>query len=723
MKLPPVHSDRRGNSLKALLAAGAITVAISFLSPVVVIAQSPQEVVIYIFQNSDGAFPEAGLVQGSDGNLYGVTAGGGGPARGTAFVITTSGALASLHTFTGADGVSPLWRLAEGTAGNFYGTTALLSSDPTNAYPFGSVFQVSSSGAFATLHGFSGGSDGDGPEGGLVLGPDANLYGSTGGGGSSGLGEIFKIAPDGTLTTLHSFSGPDGVGPYGNLALGADGSIYGATVSGGANNEGTVFRMASDGTFTTLYSFALGTPRAIIPANGVVLARDGNLYGTASNGGTAADQAVFRVAPTGGGFTVLGEVYAGAGSTTVQCSISGLIQGSDGNFYGTTFRGGDYSLGSVFQLTPSGSVSTVHSFQGGNTDGEFPCGGVIQAKDGNLYGTTVNGGPAGGPGFPNGFGTVFKIVMPTQGSALLDDGSGGTTFQPQPSTTSNKSGAAEPNQCSVQSLRVRCLDQSQMPVPNCTISLQLTADTTDVGGHVQAFHTTAHPLGNLLPLTSGALPPNASNCPVAGSANGQYVFTTPVGPGADQGTALLLYYAPEASGSAMISGVAAASGFSASIAPASIHVGIPNLQPLSASPGVLQLTGPTNPHPSNHYGTTSLVAILTDIATQYDATIRQPNSLQYPFAANDESLIEGGLFDLDGSYDRTSGHALHRLGHSADVGSGIPGAPFQVAVPPNVRMALYQLVAASGLRPINEGIGCYPIPTPAVTCTHWHLQY
>ena len=318
-------------------------------------------------------------------------------------------------------------------------------------------------------------------------------------------------------------------------------------------------------------------------------------------------------------------------------------------------------------------------------------------------------------------GPILQIV-PGTGSAVLDDGAGGITFQPAPSITSNKPAAAEPNQCNVQTLRVRCLDQNQSPVPSCNISLQLTPDPTDVGGHIQAYHTTSHPLGNIVVLSAGALPPNPSNCP-AGSNSGQYSFTTPVGAGAaDQGTALLLYYAPEASGSVVISGTASANAYSASIGPASIHVAVPNLQPLNAIADVLQLTGTTNPHPSNHYGQPDFIANLSLIATQYDATIRQPNALQYPFAANDESLVEGGLFDLDSAYDHAAGHALHRLGLSADVGSGLP-VPFQVAVPPSVRTSFNKLVIKYGLRVVNEGNGCYPIPTPAVTCTHWHLQY
>jgi hypothetical protein len=313
-------------------------------------------------------------------------------------------------------------------------------------------------------------------------------------------------------------------------------------------------------------------------------------------------------------------------------------------------------------------------------------------------------------------------------TAALDDGVGGTSFQPRPSITSNRAGAAEPNQCNVQTLRVRCLDQNQSPVANCNISLQLAPDTTDVGGHVQPYHTISHPSGNIVVSTAGALPPDPNNCPAVGSNSGQYSFTTPAGPGADQGTALLLYYAPEASGSVVISGTASANGNSASIGPVSIQVQVPNLQQLSAIPDVLQLTGQlnvqaTNEHPGNHYGQASFIKTLSDVATQYDMGIRQPNALAYPFAANDESLVEGGIFDLDGSYDHASGHALHRLGVSADVGSGL-GVPFQTAVPPSVRTMLYQLVHVTfGLQVVDEGIGCYPIATPATTCTHWHLQY
>jgi uncharacterized repeat protein (TIGR03803 family) len=194
---------------------------------------------------ADGGGP-AGLVQGSDGNLYGTTFLGGANYAGTVFKFNPAGTLTTLYGFTGgADGGNPSAGLVQGSDSDFYGTTLL-----GGTYSFGTVFKISSAGALTNLYSFAGGADGASPYAGLVQGSDGNLYGTTLGGGTSSTncpgtcGTVFKISSAGALTNLYSFTGgADGASPYAGLVQGSDGNLYGTTYTGGANDDGTVFKM------------------------------------------------------------------------------------------------------------------------------------------------------------------------------------------------------------------------------------------------------------------------------------------------------------------------------------------------------------------------------------------------------------------------------------------------------------------------------------------------
>src|SRR5208282_5960449 len=281
---------------------------------------------------NDGGSPEAGLVQGSDGNFYGTTSHGGTNGDGTVFKISTNGALTSLYSFTGGnDGAYPYAGLVQGSDGNFYGTT---SGGGTNGD--GTVFQISTNRALTSLYSFTGGNDGGEPYAGLVQGSDGNFYGTTYNGGTSNLGTVFKISTNRALTSLYSFTGSnDGANPDAGLVQGSDGNFYGTTQQGGTNGYGTVFKISTNRALTSLYSFTLG-----------------------NNGG-----------------------YPDAG----------LVQGSDGNFYGTTEYGGTNTLGTVFKISTNGVLISLYSFNGGS-DGANPNAGLVQGSDGNFYGTTSTGG-------------------------------------------------------------------------------------------------------------------------------------------------------------------------------------------------------------------------------------------------------------------------------------------------------------------------------------------
>jgi uncharacterized repeat protein (TIGR03803 family) len=235
---------------------------------------------VHSFGESDGAAPYAGLIQGTNGNFYGTTETGGSQCAGgcgTVFEITPSGALTTLHSFDNSDGASPYAGLVQATDGNLYGTTAAGGTKE-----FGTVFKITPSGTLTTLYSFSG-QDGEFPAAGLTQGSDGNFYGTTAEGGI-GYGTVFKITPSGTLTMLHNFNGQDGANPYAPWIQASDGNFYGTTTEGGANGAGAIFEMTPSGMLTTLHSF--DNTDGTFPY-GLAQATDGSFYGTTYEGGTS----------------------------------------------------------------------------------------------------------------------------------------------------------------------------------------------------------------------------------------------------------------------------------------------------------------------------------------------------------------------------------------------------------------------------------------------------
>ena len=252
--------------------------------------------------------------------------------------------------------------------------------------------------------------DGSMPEAGLVQATDGNFYGTTSGYGSSGLGTVFKITPSGTLTTLHSFDFSDGAHPSAGLIQATDGNFYG-TAGAGANSHGTIFKITPSGRLSTLYSFCPqypNCPDGSDPSAGLIQATDGNFYGTTVDGGANCEPVgcgtVFKITPSG----TLITLYSFCSQTNCADGANpyaGLIQATDGNFYGTTSGFATGTNSTVFKITPSGTLTTLYTFcsQPNCADGSNLHAGLIQATDGNFYGTTVYGGA-------NGDGTVFKIT-------------------------------------------------------------------------------------------------------------------------------------------------------------------------------------------------------------------------------------------------------------------------------------------------------------------------
>jgi uncharacterized repeat protein (TIGR03803 family) len=390
-------------------------------APAPAIALAQTFTTLHSFDYTDGANPYAGLLQSTDGKLYGTTYYGGSDhfcsrhlGCGTVFKITPEGTLTTIYNFgTDGRGQEPWAGLVQATDGSFYGTT-------TGPHMGGTIFKITD-GTLTTLHRFQG-TDGTAPYAGLVQGADGNFYGTTLYGGANrcpigeadtGCGTVFKITPSGTLTTLYNFDATDGEDPVAGLVQGTDGNFYGTTLYGGANGDGTVFKITPNGMLTTLHSFGSQVGDGTWPDGGLVQGTDGNFYGTTLIGGSHPDfGTVFSITPSGT-LTILhsfGRQGAGEGLNP----YAGLVQGTDGNFYGTTESGGangelcnfGYGCGTIFKITTGGKLTTIYIFcsQSNCPDGASPYAGLVQDTNGTLYGATSGGGA-------NGDGTIFSLQV------------------------------------------------------------------------------------------------------------------------------------------------------------------------------------------------------------------------------------------------------------------------------------------------------------------------
>jgi uncharacterized repeat protein (TIGR03803 family) len=305
-------------------------------------------------REGDGDHP-AGLVEGSDGALYGTTSQGGTNDAGTVFKLSKDGSgYTVLRRFTGdvGDGRFPAGHLVEGSDGALYGTTSEGGNRKTNSesyVSFGTIFKLNKDGSdYSVLYSFDGAAkDGSGPQAGLLRASDEALYGTTSSGGRYDRGTVFKLNQDGSgYLVLHAFSGEDGRDLFGRLVEGRDGMLYGATIQGGTYDWGTVFKMSKDGgSFSLLHSFPyIGG----YPWGSLVEGRDGVLYGTTYNDGNHEFGTVFSLNENGTGFTIL---YGFTGNNGDNAGSSAdLAIGVDGTLYGTTSQGGDLGQGTVFKL-------------------------------------------------------------------------------------------------------------------------------------------------------------------------------------------------------------------------------------------------------------------------------------------------------------------------------------------------------------------------------------
>ncbi|HLZ42673.1 MAG TPA: choice-of-anchor tandem repeat GloVer-containing protein [Candidatus Sulfotelmatobacter sp.] len=422
---------------RAILSIGSIimlTVFVATLASVPVAAQSPEKVLHSFLGGSDGIAPYAGVVFDSAGRLYGTTCQGGTYGSGVVYQMgQKSGGVWSehvIHTFNAADGNCPSSSLIVDKSGNVYGT-----APGGGRYNSGVVFELiapttGGGWGYRILHSFSNnGLDGQVPFGGLVMDSAGKLYGTTQFGPNKFYGTVFELSPTGggswNETILYSFpinsSGfmVDGAQPQGSLIFDAAGNLYGATNGGGAYGFGTVFELSPSGSGTwtesILHSF-LNTFSADIWTlqGGVVFDKSGNLYGCTEAGGADNDGGIFELSPAGDGTwteTILHTFTGGTNGSKdgAVCNWETPVFDSAGNLYGVTSYGGANSAGTVWKLTAQSggawAYSTIYSFKNINGDGVNPASTLAFDSHGNLFGSTLSGGPGG----DSGYGTVFVV--------------------------------------------------------------------------------------------------------------------------------------------------------------------------------------------------------------------------------------------------------------------------------------------------------------------------
>lgn len=400
------------------------------------LASASDETVIYSFAGGgNGSYPNTPLISDSTGNLYGATQAGGefggSYGNGTIFELVkskTSWTYEVIYNFTGnADGGSVNAPLALDSQGNLYG----VCSTGGDNYK-GNVFELSPSQegdwTLTVLYSFSSGSDGGYPEGGVILDKAGNLYGTTSYGGllsqcsGAGCGVVFELSPglggSWTESVLHSFTEAEGALPESGLVFDTKGVLYGVTLAGGtsthcqgspANGCGAVFRLAPSGgvwTETTLHSFDVAD--GAMPQG--ISYHGGKLYGTTFIGGSYSWGTVFELTAKKSGIT-FGVIHSfGSGADATE-PTGAIFFGKKGNLYGSASHGGNaecngYGCGAIFELTPNGggwTESILYQFTGGN-DGAEPFSTLIRGKKGNLLGTAVAGGA-------NGYGVVFELLQ------------------------------------------------------------------------------------------------------------------------------------------------------------------------------------------------------------------------------------------------------------------------------------------------------------------------
>jgi uncharacterized repeat protein (TIGR03803 family) len=418
------HYHRRSKT-RELLRFATLAIGV-LLVPRAAHAQAFEVLHAFTASRVDPALPEASLMQATDGNLYGTASAGGAYGDGAVFRVTPSGGVEIVYSFQclGPEhvGCVPRAPLIQASDGNFYGT---LSTTIHQAISLpdgvGATFRLTPDGQASSLDN---------------IGTRANPFTQAVNGTlylpveQTNNGFLDRWIPpdfsDDLSLHLPFFTGR--VAPeLGPVIQATDRALYGVSGAGGFVNAGILYKVTLSGIVTVLHEFA-GFAEGAQPRS-VIQAADGNFYGVAESEGVwGAHGTIFKMTPSGT-FSVVHAFNGSDGSGP----ISPLIQTSDGRFYGTTPAGGAFDQGVVFTMTSDGTVTVLHTFRGGTADGATPMAALLQASDGNFYGTTRLGG--------TGIGTIFKMTPAGAFSLVASFGAASAGAGPRASLLHTADGA------------------------------------------------------------------------------------------------------------------------------------------------------------------------------------------------------------------------------------------------------------------------------------------
>ncbi len=415
MKCPSGQNFSRKIS-RGAVAVVTLTFFTTLIATLPALAQTVKNLVN--FHGRNGQDPSGAMVQATDGNFYGATAGGGAHGSGSVFQMTPSGQLSTIYSFCSqpgcTDGIAPYSGPVLGSDGNLYGVAALGgSSNGRFTEGSGIVYRLTVGGEFSLLYTFCSTMpciDGQFPNG-LVLGYDGNFYGTTSSGGRFSSGKIFSISSTGEYKVVYAFCSKanctDGGIPQFPPIQGSDGNFYGVTLAGGTLGHGVAYKLTPPGTYTVLHNFCDGEGCNGSQPNQLVQDAKGNFFGTTVMGGSSATGnrkgfgTVFEITSTGR-YIVLDNFDFIRGAPG-----AGFALANDGNLYGTSAGSnfGGTNGGTIFEVTPTGRLTELYTFDVCGVTGFSPSLWLVQGSNGAFYGSTIFGGGTG----CEGEGSIYSL--------------------------------------------------------------------------------------------------------------------------------------------------------------------------------------------------------------------------------------------------------------------------------------------------------------------------
>ena len=355
-----------------------------------------------ILYNFPGGNPQSGVTFDGNGNIFGTTVFGGANGAGTVWELSSTGTYSLLYSFGDSltDGSGPVAGVTIDSHGNLFGTTRAGGANGA-----GTVWEISSSNTYSVLYSFGASTtDANDPSAGVTVDASGNLYGVTEFGGANGKGAVWEISASNTYSILYSFgaSGGDAAYPVANVVFDSNGNMFGTSAYGGLYGGGAIWEITSTGSYSVYHSLGSSSSDGANPLAGVAFDAYGDMYGTTKTGGASGVGTVWEITASG----TYGTLHSfGSSSSDGSGPNAGVTVDNSGNLFGTTTAGGSSNAGAVWEITSVGTYQLIYSFGAFSNDAATPIGGVTCDASGNLYGSTSIGGASN-------YGTLWKINAP-----------------------------------------------------------------------------------------------------------------------------------------------------------------------------------------------------------------------------------------------------------------------------------------------------------------------